>query len=183
MPNYIKHFILLFIGLANTYGQIQLQRTPIRIPASYAAEQGPPKTVIKDSLYIFETNDIYLVSKNSFETLRSFYEKVSSQNDMTAALLENYTKTLKENTILQNKLETNFRIKDSLIKRSFNISQNSLLNTQRELDITLKNLERASNNIGVSEKRIKEQRRKNFFEKFLIGIAGIGTGILIGITL
>lgn len=155
----------------------------IKIPASYADRQGPPLTVKTDSLYSFGTSDIYLVNKKSFVALRNLYENVGNQNDMTSALLENYTKTLKENITLQDKLQTNFATSDSLDLIGYQTAKTTLIDTKNALDFTINSLEKATNSLNEVEKNIKKQRRRTFFEKVLIGAAGIGAGVLIGVSL
>lgn len=172
-------FFCVFFCFSQTPDSLQI----IKIPASYADRQGPPLSVKKDSLYTFGTADIYLVNKKSFAALKDLYENISNKNDMTSVLLDQYTNTLKENISLQDQLKTNFKSGDSLDKIGYQQAKSTLLETQKSLTHTINSLDKATNSLNEVEKNIKKQRRRTLFEKILIGFAGIGAGILVGISL
>ena len=178
-------FFFFFLGLFTyfSYSQELDSLKVIEIPESYANRQGQPFMVKKDSLYLFHTPDIYLVNKKSFLALESFYKNMSNRNDMTNALLENYTKTLRRNLELENKLKINFDENDALDKAIYERTQATLANTQKALDYTINSLEKATNSLDLVEKNVKKQRRKGVFEKVLIAIGGIGVGVLVGVSL
>ena len=175
-------FFFIFLFATTSYSQIDSLKT-IEIPASYANRQGPPLLVKKDSLYTFRTSDIYLVNKKSFLALKGFYENVGKRNDMTNALLENYTKTLKRNIELESKLKINFDESDALDKEIYQRTQATLTNTQKALDYTINSLEKATNSLDIVEKNVKRQRTKSIFDKILIAIGGIGVGVLVGVSI
>ncbi len=181
MKNLLFSFLLMFISFS--YGQVTDSLKIIEIPESYADRQGKPFMVKKDSLYLFKTPDIYLVNKKSFLALESFYKNVSNQNDMTNALLENYTKTLRRNIELESRLKINFDETDALDKAIYERTQATLTNTQKALDYTINSLEKATNSLDLVEKNVKRQRKKSVFEKVLIGLGGIGIGVLVGVSL
>ncbi len=171
------------IIISTSYGQELDSLKIIEIPASYANRQGPPLLVKKDSLYTFKTPDIYLVNKTSFLALKNFYENVGNQNDMTNALLKNYTTTLKRNIDLESKLKVNFDENDALDKAIYERTQATLTNTQKALDYTINSLEKATNSLDIVEKNVRRQKTKSIFDKLLIAIGGIGIGVLVGVSL
>ncbi len=180
-----KSYIILLLILVSSisFAQELDSSKVIEIPASYANRQGKPFPVKKDSLYIFRTSDVFLVNKKSFLALENLYINVSSKNDMTNALLEDYTKTLKRNIELESKLKINFAQTDSLDRLVYERTQATLQNTQRALDYTVNSLEKATNSLEVVEKNTKRQRRKSAFEKFLFALGGVGIGVIVGVSL
>ena len=176
-------FILFFLSASFCFCQVADKTKIIEIPSSYAERQGPPTQVKKDSLYRFGTTEIYLVNKKSFIALKNLYENVGSKNDITKALLESYSATLKENLTLEERLKANFTQIDSLDNIGFRQATSTLQKTQESLDYTIESLQKATNNLENAEKNIKSQRRKTVFEKILIGVAGVGAGVLIGVSL
>ncbi len=155
----------------------------IQIPESYADRLGEPLTVKKDSLYIFKTPDIFLVNKKSFLAIRNVYQSTIDQDKMTKELVEKYTQTLRRNMDLERRLQINFTQNDSLDQIIYQKTQTTLTNTQKALDYTINSLEKATNSLELIEKASKKQRRKTVFEKLLIGIAGVGAGVLVGVSL
>ena len=155
----------------------------IEIPASYANYEGPATMVKKDSLYVFRTSEIYLVNEMSFSALRRIYENAKDADKMTNRLLEDYSKTLKRNFELENKLKINFAESDSLDRMIYERTQATLKNTQKALDYTINSLEKATNSLDIVEKNNKRERRKSTFEKILFAIGGVGAGILVGVSL
>ncbi len=155
----------------------------IQIPESYADRLGEPLTVKKDSLYIFKTPDIFLVNKKSFLAIRNVYQSTIDQDKMTKELVEKYTQTLRRNIDLERRLQINFTKSDSLDQIIYQKTQTTLTNTQKALDYTINSLEKATNSLELVEKASKKQRRKTVFEKILIGIAGVGAGVLVGVSL
>ncbi|WP_062054699.1 hypothetical protein [Aquimarina longa] len=182
MKTLYSSLLFIFLGFFS-YSQELDSLKVIEIPESYANRQGQPFMVKKDSLYRFLTSDIYLVNKKSFLALESFYKNVSNRNDMTNALLENYTKTLRRNIALESKLKINFDENDALDKAIYQRTQATLINTQKALDYTIHSLDKATNSLEIVDKTVKKQRMKGVFEKVLIAIGGIGIGVLVGVSL
>ncbi len=173
--------LLLIISFSNAQDLDSLRI--IEIPASYENYTGKAQTVKKDSLYIFRTSNIYLVNQQSFFALRKIYEDTKNKNEMTNTLLENYTKTLKRNVALENKLKINFEETDKLDQAIYERTQATLSNTQKVLDYTINSLEKATNSLEIVEKNTKRQRRKSAFEKILFAIGGVGIGVIVGVSL
>ncbi|WP_344930833.1 hypothetical protein [Aquimarina addita] len=155
----------------------------IEIPASYADRTGEPFTVKRDSLYIFRTPDVFLVNKKSFLAIKNVYQTTIQQDKMTKELVEKYSQTLRRNIDLERSLKINFTKSDSLDQIVYNRTQAVLGNTQRALDYTLHSLEKATNSLELIENTSKRERRKTILEKVLIGIAGFGAGVIVGISL
>ncbi|MBQ4818845.1 hypothetical protein [Aquimarina sp. MMG016] len=179
-----KLFLVLFIiTVCFSHGQELDSLKVIEIPRSYADRVGEPFKVKQDSLYIFRTTDVLLVNKKSFSALKNVYLSTLDQDKMTKDLIEKYTQTLSRNIDLERKLKINFRESDSLDLEVYKRTQATLTNTQRALDYTINSLEKASTSLDLVEKNARRERRKNVFEKILIGIAGIGAGVLVGVSL
>ena len=174
---------LLFITVSITFGQEKNALKVIEIPNSYADYVGEAFQVKKDSLYVFRTPDVYLVNKKSFLAIKSVYQSTIDQDKMTKDLIEKYTTTLRRNMDLERRLEINFTQTDSLDQIVYEKTQTTLTNTQKALDYTVKSLESATNSLELVEKATKRERRKTVFEKVLFGLAGIGVGVLVGISL
>ncbi len=177
------HLLIFIFLISISYGQEINTANIIEIPASYADNIGPAQMVKKDSLYVFRTSDIFLVNKMSLDAMKKIYEEFSNQNDMTKTLVDNYTTTLKRNIELERTLKINFSKNDSLDQKIYERTQATLSNTQRALDYTINSLEKATNSLELVEKNVKRQRRKSVFEKALIAIAGVGVGVLVGVSL
>lgn len=178
-----KVIILAFLfSITFSYGQQARDSVKvIEIPASYANLVGEPLIVKKDSLYRFKTPEIYLVNKKSFLAMKSIYQATIDQDKMTKELVEKYTTTLRRNIDLERKLKLNFQESDSLDQKIYERNQITLDRTQKALDYTIESLDKATKSLDIIEKEGKRQRRKNVFEKILIGTAGIGVGILVGL--
>lgn len=155
----------------------------VEIPTSYANHLGEPIGVKKDSLYLFRTADIYLVNKKSFLAIKSVYQSTLDKDKMTEQLIEKYTQTLHKNIDLESELSANFTKTDSLDQVVYQKMQSTLDNTQKALDYTVNSLEKATNSLELVENLTKRQRRKSFFEKVIVAIAGIGAGVLVGVSL
>ncbi|MHA7056508.1 hypothetical protein ACWGOQ_0004770 [Aquimarina sp. M1] len=155
----------------------------IEIPENYADRNGAPFVVKKDSLYVFRTPDVFLVNKKSFLAIKNVYQSTINQDRMTKELVEKYTQTLRRNIDLEKRLNINFTKSDSLDQIVYQKTQITLNHTQKALDYTINSLDKASNSLELVEKASKRQRRKNVFEKVLIGVAGVGAGILVGFSL
>ncbi len=179
----IYFFIAFIFIISSIHGQEKDSLDIIEIPESYANRLGKPLLVKKDSLYVFRTPHVYLVNRKSYEALRDFYKAVGKKNDMTNALLENYTATLQRNIELEVELKANLDKNDSLDTAIYQKTETTLTNTQKALDHTIINLEKATNSLDLIEKSVKKQQRKSIFEKILIGIGGVGVGVLVGASL
>jgi len=173
----------LFLCHGQEQGVSQTIPKNIEIPASYANHVGEPIKAKKDSLYIFRTSDVYLVNIKSFTALRNIYLSTRDQDQMTKDLIEKYTQTLRRNIDLERKLKINFAKTDSLDQIVYEKTQNTLQNTQKALDYTVNSLEKATKSLELVDKSAKRQRRKSVFEKIIIGIAGVGAGVLVGLSL
>lgn len=179
-----KIAIAFLLGTVSiTFGQEMDTLKIIEIPESYANRIGEPFIVKQDSLYVFRTPDVYLVNKKSFLAIKNVYQSTINQDKMTKDLIEKYTETLRRNIDLERRLEINFTQSDSLDQIVYLKTQATLQNTQKALDYTLNSLEKATNSLDLVEKASKRERRKTVFEKVLIGVAGVGLGVLIGISL
>ncbi|NHN24086.1 hypothetical protein FIA58_000220 [Flavobacterium jejuense] len=179
-----KIAIAFLLGTVSiTFGQEMDTLKIIEIPESYANRIGEPFIVKQDSLYLFRTADVYLVNKKSFLAIKNVYQSTINQDKMTKDLIEKYTETLSRNIDLERRLEINFTQTDSLDQIVYEKTQATLNNTQKALDYTVKSLESATTSLELVEKATKRERRKTVFEKVLIGVAGVGVGILIGISL
>ena len=155
----------------------------IKIPESYANHAGEPIAVKKDSLYMFKTADVLLVNKKSFLAIKNVYQSTIDQDQMTKALVEKYTQTLKRNMDLERKLHVNFTENDSLDLLVYQKTQTTLNHTQKALDYTITSLDKATKSLALVEKASKRKRRKSIFEKILLSVAGLGVGALFGISL
>ncbi|MFD2563149.1 hypothetical protein [Aquimarina rubra] len=173
-------FILLMPKL---FGQEVDSIQVIKIPLSYADHTGEPFMVKKDSLYMFQTADVFLVNKKSFLAIKNVYQSTIDQDRMTKELVEKYTQTLRRNMDLERRLSFNFTKSDSLDLLVYQKTQTTLNHTQKALDYTINSLDKATNSLELVEKATKRQRRKTVFEKILIGVAGVGAGVLLGISL
>ncbi|WP_130734460.1 hypothetical protein [Flavobacterium sp. J27] len=181
----MKKIVIAFLLITTTlvFGQDRNAAKLIEIPESYANRVGEPFMVQKDSMYVFRTSDVYLVNKKSFLAIKNVYQSTIDQNKMTKDLIEKYTETLRKNMDLERRLEINFTQTDSLDQIVYEKTQKTLQNTQKALDYTVKSLESATQSLELVEKTAKRERRKTVFEKVLFGIAGLGVGVLVGITL
>ncbi|MEW7289077.1 hypothetical protein [Aquimarina sp. 2304DJ70-9] len=176
--------LILFIATVSaTFGQEIDSLNIIEIPESYANRLGEPLTVKKDSLYVFRTPDIYLVNKKSFLAIKNVYQSTINQDKMTQELVEKYTQTLRRNIDLEGRLQTNFAKSDSLDQIVYKKTQVTLNHTQKALDYTVNSLEKATNSLELVEKATRRQKGKTVFEKILIGVAGVGAGVLVGVSL
>lgn len=179
-----KIIVLIFIFvIPKAFSQVADSLQVIKIPAAYADHSGEPLIVKKDSLYRFETADIFLVNKKSFLAIKNVYQSTIDQDRMTKELVEKYTQTLRRNMDLERRLGFNFAKTDSLDLLVYQKTQNTLDHTQKALEYTINSLDKASTSLELVEKAAKRQRRKSVFEKILIGIAGVGAGVLIGVSL
>ncbi|WP_299259857.1 hypothetical protein [uncultured Aquimarina sp.] len=175
--------ILFILSICEVFCQEKDSLKVIEIPESYADRSGEPFAVKKDSLYVFRTPDVFLVNKKSFLAIKNVYQSTIDQDKMTKELVEKYTQTLRRNIDLEKRLNINFTKSDSLDQIVYQKTQITLDHTQKALDYTINSLDKASNSLELVEKASKRQRRKNVFEKILIGIAGVGAGVLIGVSL
>ncbi|WP_024768071.1 hypothetical protein [Aquimarina macrocephali] len=175
--------ILFIVIVSNAFCQEIDSLKVIEIPESYANRAGEPFIVKKDSLYVFRTPDIFLVNKKSFLAIKNVYQSTIEQDKMTKELVEKYSQTLRRNIDLERSLKINFAKNDSLDRMVYQKTQATLQNTQKALDYTVNSLEKATSSLELVDKTIKRQRRKTVFEKILIGVAGIGAGLLIGVSL
>lgn len=176
-------FIFFILLTTTTFGQVRDSVNVIKIPASYANHIGEPIQVKKDSVYLFKTPEVFLVNKKSFLAIKNVYQSTINKDKMTQDLIEKYSATLRRNIDLERRLKINFTKTDSLDQIVYEKTQLTLTNTQRALDFTLNSLEKANNSLDLIEKATKRERRKRVFEKILIGIAGVGVGILVGVAL
>ena len=178
---------ILFVVLALMVSKLCCQELDsskvIEIPESYEDRNGEPFVVKKDSLYIFRTPNVFLVNKKSFLAIKNVYQSTINQNRMTKELVDRYTQTLHKNIDLERRLNINFTKNDSLDLIVYQKTQTTLDHTQKALDYTINSLDKATSSLDLVQKANKRQRRKSVFEKILISMAGVGAGILVGITL
>ncbi|WP_299218717.1 hypothetical protein [uncultured Aquimarina sp.] len=175
--------ILFILSVCKVFCQEKDSLNIIEIEESYANRLGEPFTVKKDSLYVFRTPDIFLVNKKSFLAIKNVYQSTIDQDRMTKELVEKYTQTLRRNIDLERQLNINFTKSDSLDQIVYQKTQATLSNTHKALDYTINSLDKATNSLELVEKATRRQRRKTVFEKILIGVAGVGAGILLGVSL
>ena len=180
----IQVAIFCIFTFGRLFSQVEINDLQvIEIPEAYAEHSGEPLEVKKDSLYIFKTSEVFLVNKKSFSAIKNVYQSTINKDKMTKELVDKYTQTLKRNMDLERKLVANFGKSDSLDAVVYQKTQATLAHTQKALDYTVNSLENASKSLELVEKARKQQRTKSIFEKILIGIAGIGAGVLVGVSL
>ncbi len=175
--------ILFIFGVCSVFCQEMDSLQVIEIPESYANKTGEPFIVKKDSLYLFRTSDVFLVNKKSFLAIKNVYQSTLQQDKMTKELVEKYSQTLRRNIDLERRLKINFAENDRLDQLVYEKTQATLQNTQKALDYTVNSLEKATTSLELVGNGAKRQKRKGVFEKILIGAAGIGAGVLVGISL
>lgn len=154
----------------------------IEIEASYANFKGLPLTIKKDSLYRFKTAEIYLINKQSFIAMKNIYQNTIKENDNTKELVKKYARILKKNIDLERKLTHKLKTSDTLSKRIDEKNALILKSTQKAVDDTLFSLDKITKSVAIIENEQQQFRQKNIFEKIFIGTAGLGIGILIGLT-
>jgi len=181
MKNIVLLLVLFFI--TNIYSQDIDPSKLVIIPESYDNHEGKPRIAHKDSIYQFLAPDVHLVNTKAFTAMKKVFLSTLEKDQMTQDLIEKYSETISRNIELERMLKNNFQSIDSLDLKAYQRTKTALSDTQKSLDYTVKSLEKANESLKLIEKNTKRQRRKSAFEKILFTIAGVGAGVLVGVSL
>lgn len=175
---------LLFIALftTNLFSQTKDSITST-IPSSYSFSMEKPLLINSGDLVKFEADSIYLVNKVRLAFYEELRNKLLTLDFNCEPAIELYKYSLIQNSLLADRLLENSESTNRLNLKYINESQ-LLLNKQNEtLDLTLTNLNSAKNNLDLAKEELSKMRSNNILENILYSLAGIGVGVIIGISL
>ncbi len=173
-------FIFIILFYSNQFAQDSANFT---IPSSYEYSMEKPILINSGDLVKFEADSIYLVNKVRLAFYEELRNKLLTLDFNCEPTFELYKSSLSQNTLLVNQLLENSESTNRLNTKFINESQ-LLLNKQNEtLNLTLANLNSAKENLDLAKNELSKMRTNNILENILYTLAGIGVGILVGISI
>ena len=177
-----KLLSILFVYISSQiFAQIQ-DSSIIVIPSSYSFSMESPKIIRAGQNIKFEADSIYLVNKvrlNFYEELRSKLVTLDFDCEPTIDL---YKKSLNQNALLVQQLLENSELTNQLNANLVSDSQLLLDKNNEALNLSLDNLSSAKNNLTLAKDELSKMKRNNFLENVLYTLAGIGVGVIVGVS-
>ena len=174
-------FLLVFINFVllsqNNTSTISL------VDSSYSTSMEKPLLILSGQTVNFEADSIYLVNKPRFILYEDIRDKLMTLDFDCEPTVKLYQESLRQNTLLADKLFQNSANTNKLNKKIFNDTQLLLDQNKSTLNQTINNLEAAKENLKLAHKELSKIKTTNFLENILYGVAGIGVGIIVGVSL
>ena len=179
----LKNFTLIFlIYSSQLIAQIQ-DSSHIVIPSSYSFSMESPKIMRAGQIIKFEADSIYLVNKARL----SFYEelriKLVTLDFDCEPTIELYKKSLNQNSLFAQQLLENSEITNRLNANIVFDSRLLLDKNNAALNLTLENLNSANENLELAKSELSKMRQNSFLGNFLYTLAGIGIGVIVGVSI
>lgn len=178
-----RYMIFVFMIVSSlSFSQIQ-DSTILIIPSSYSLTMGKPMLIKVGSTVKFEADSIYLVNNSRLNFYEELRNNLLTLDFNCEATIELYKKSLIQNSLLTQQLLDNSEKTDLQNKMLMNDS-NMLLNKQNEtLNLTINNLNSTKEHLEIAKAEMSRIKRNNILENILYALAGIGVGVIIGISL
>ena len=175
-------FIFIVLIYSNLLSQIQ-DSTTYTIPSSYSRSMEKPIRINSGDLVFFEADSIYLVNKVRLAFYEELRNKLLTLDFDCEPAIELYKSSLSQNTLLVDQLLENSESTNRLNLDFINDSK-LLLNKHNEtLDLSLSNLNSAKENLDLAKSELSKMRTNSILENILYSLAGIGVGVIIGISI
>jgi len=155
----------------------------ITIPSSYSYSMEKPLLIHTGEFVKFEADSIYLVNKVRLAFYEELRNKLLTLDINCEPVIELYKSSLNQNTLLVDQLLENSESTNRLNRKFINEGQLLLKKQNETLDLTLTNLNSAKENLILAKEELSRMRSNNIFENILYTLAGIGIGVIIGISL
>ena len=153
------------------------------IPTSYSLSMGKPILISSGDLVKFEADSIYLVNKVRFAFYEELRSKLLTLDFDCEHAIDLYKSSLRQNSLIANQLIENSESTNQLNLNFINESQLLLNKHNKTLDLSLANLNSAKENLDLAKNELSKIRTNNLFMNILYTLAGIGVGVIIGISI
>ena len=178
-----RYMMIVFMIVSSlSFSQIQ-DSTILIIPSSYSLTMSKPMFIKVGSTVKFEADSIYLVNSSRLRFYEELRNTLTTLNFNCEPTIELYKKSLIQNSLLTQQLLDNSE-KTTLENIKLINDSNMLLNKQDEtLNLTINNLNSTKEHLELAKAEMSRIKRNNIWENILYSLAGIGVGILVGISI
>ena len=178
-----RYMMIVFMIVSSlSFSQIQ-DSTILIIPSSYSLTMSKPMLIKVGSTVKFEADSIYLVNSSRLRFYEELRNTLTTLNFNCEPTIELYKSSLNQNALLVNQLMENSESTNLLNLKFINDSQLLLKKNNETLNLSLANLNSAKDNLDLAKSELKKMRTNNIWENILYSLAGIGVGIIIGISI
>ena len=172
----------MVITVSELFGQIQDSSIMV-IPSSYSLSMQRPKLVRSGQIIKFEADSIYLVNKSRESYYEELRNKLVTLDFDCEPAIELFKNSLSRNSILTHQLIENSENTNQLNTKLVHDTKQLLNRNNEALNLTLKNLTSANENLDLAKKELSKMRTFTLLENILYSLTGIGIGLIIGISL
>jgi len=155
----------------------------ILIDSSYSNSFEKPLLILSGQLVNFQADSIYLVNKprlTLYEDIRRTLMTLDLDCEHAISL---YRESIEQNHLIADKLIMNSSNIQHLHRKTFTDTKLLLNRNKESLNKSIDNLESAQINLEKIKEEIDRIETNTFFDNLLYGLAGVGVGILVGISL
>lgn len=180
----MKPFLIIFLAIFTSIIFSQSSSPDILvIDSSYTKSPEKPILLLTGQIVNILADSLYLVNKPRL----SFYEDLRDQllnfNYDCEPTLELFKESMQQNSQLADQLYANSESAKSLNASLLSETKILLENNKLMLQTALTDLEKAQVNLNNAKNEISKIKTNTVLENILYGFAGIGIGILVGITI
>ena len=151
------------------------------IPPEYGFSQSQPLLFFKGDTLIIQSDSVYLINSSRYNFYRNLHRAITvEETGVCSALIESYENRLQEyirdyETLLENCKKTESSI--GILQQS----RHDLSAAEQTLSEAGRSIEKSGVKLEDVENRIKQYRIQSRRQKILIGLAGGGIGVLVGV--
>lgn len=180
MNRILSFLVLLFAS--QIFAQVK-DSSIVIIPSSYSLTMETPRLVRVGQTIKFEADSIYIVNKTRFSFYEELRHKLLTLNFDCEPAIEFYKETLSKNTLLAQQLLDNSVNTNMLNTKIVNDAQQLLNRNNTALKLSLENMNSAKENLNLAKNELSKIKRSNFLENVLYTLAGIGVGVIVGVSI
>lgn len=180
MKKILCFLILLFVS--QIFAQVK-DSSIVIIPSSYSLSMETPMLVRVGQIIKFEADSIYIVNKTRFSFYEELRHKLLTLDFDCEPTIEFYKETLSKNTLLAQQLLDNSENTNKLNTKIANDVQLLLNRNNKAIELSLDNMNSAKENLNLAKDELSKMKTNNFLENVLYTLAGIGVGIIVGVSI
>lgn len=185
MKLHLIYIVALFITLSDCCAQNSERKDSVFTAFRCNTSQLEPFYLLKGSHFFrVECDTVFVINKVQRDIYRlrgTLIAEQTQKGSLQASVISSYEKSLLGSEEALSRLYNQYQKLDSTSQSFAKDTKGQLGKTAVELQNVSTHLESASEHIDSLEKAIKEERRKTFWQKILIGAGGVGIGLVVGI--
>jgi hypothetical protein len=186
--NVFRYFLLLLFlatGIAADGQTGPASSKIIVLGDTFCVSRKTPIAYTYGSLIRIDCDTVYVINKARFGLYEKARKTVINNNYSNAQreLAENYEQALAEQDKAFRELFDRYQRLDSSYQLTITTTRSSILAVNENLNAARQTVDAANKNLAEVNKIIAAARRRNFLDKVLYGMGGVGIGVIAGVLL